>query len=365
MRLFLAAAAALLMTTTADAQSPLPAAAPVWPAAGAEDPHLWLEEVEGDKPLAWVRERNDRSLKVLQADPRYARFHADALRIVEATDRIPQPGFTRGHIDNFWQDPQHVRGLWRRTTLSSYRTAAPEWTTILDIDALSAAEKANWVYKGSSCLMPDERLCLIALSNGGKDAVEYREFDTVARRFVDGGIRLPESKGGVTWVDENTLLVSRDFGPGTLTASGYPFVIKRLTRGQTLEQAQEIFRGAPEDVSVSSMALRDADGRLQALLLRRGRTFYEGDYHLLTDAGPVRLPFPEKVSLQAFVDDQLVFTVEQPWRGFKNGDLLAFDLSELKADPQRAQGQPDPQPRPARVHRGRHQHPQQAGRGAL
>ena len=320
-----------------EAASMTPKALDPSPAAvTARDEFLWLEEIEGERPLAWVRERNDRTLGVLQADPRYARFHADALRILEATDRIPQPGFAREHIDNFWQDPQHTRGLWRRTTLDSYRTRTPQWETILDVDALSTAENANWVYKGSNCLQPEERLCLIALSNGGKDAVQYREFDTGARRFVDGGIRLPESKGDVTWIDRDTLLVARDFGPGTLTASGYPFILKRMTRGQTLEQAQEVFRGEPTDVSVSALPIRDPDGTLQAVLLNRGRTFYEGDYHLLTNRGPVRLPFPEKVSIQAYVDGQLVLTVEQPWRGHKIGDLLAFDLKELKANPQTA-----------------------------
>ena len=329
MRLLLAAAAAAFMTATAPhgayAQAPAP-----------DDPYLWLEEVEGDRSMAWVRQRNDRSLKVLQSDPRYARFHAEALKIVEATDRIPQPSFRSGHIDNFWQDPQHVRGLWRRTTLDSYRKAEPRWDPVLDIDVLAAAEKANWVYKGASCLEPEERLCLVALSNGGKDAVELREFDAEARRFVEGGFRLPESKGGAAWIDQDTLLVFRDFGPGSLTASGYPFVVKRLKRGQTLDQAEEVFRGAPSDVLVSASDLRDADGRLQGVLLTRARTFYEGDQFLLTDAGPVRLPLPEKSTVQAYVDDQLVFTLEQPWRGHAIGDLLAFDLSELKADPQRA-----------------------------
>ena len=121
---------------------------------------------------------------------------------------------------NFWQDAEHPRGLWRRTTLDSYRTATPEWRTILDVDALAAAEGQNWVYKGSTCLQPEERYCLISLSNGGKDAVTLREFDTVERKFVDGGITLPESKGGADWIDKDTLLVSRDFGPGTLTDSG-------------------------------------------------------------------------------------------------------------------------------------------------
>ena len=326
MRLLLAAAAAALMTAAAAAQTPPTA-------ADADDPYLWLEEIEGEKPLSWVRERNDRSLKVLQSDPRYARFHADALRILEAKDRIPQPGFVRERISNFWQDPDHVRGLWRKTTLGSYRTAAPEWETVLDIDALSAAEKANWVYKGANCLPPEERLCLVALSNGGKDAVELREFDTVARQFVPNGFRLPESKGGVTWVDENTLLIARDFGPGTLTASGYPFVVKRLTRGQTIDQAQEVFRGRPDDVSAGATTLRDADGRLEAVLLYRSPKFYETEYSLLTDGGAVRLPLPRKISISAYVDDQVVATLEEPWRGFQTGDLIGLDLGDFKSAP--------------------------------
>ncbi|HEX8570610.1 MAG TPA: prolyl oligopeptidase family serine peptidase [Caulobacteraceae bacterium] len=331
MRLLLAAAAAALMTTAASAQTAAPAAAPV--AATDEDPYIWLEEVEGEKPLAWVRERNDRSLGVLQADPRYARFHADALRIMEATDRIPSPSFRDDEIHNFWQDPTQVRGLWRRTTLESYRTKNPRWETVLDVDALAAAENANWVYKGSSCLPPEERICLIALSNGGKDAVEYREFDTATKQFVAGGVRLPESKGGVTWIDQDTLLISRDFGPGTLTASGYPFVVKRLKRGQAVDQAEEIFRGRPTDVSAGASAIRDADGTLQAVLLYRSPKFFETEYSLLTDSGVVRLPMPARQSIQAYVDDQLVLTLEEPWRGFATGDLVGIDLSDLKANP--------------------------------
>lgn len=308
--------------------------------AVADDPYLWLEEIEGEKPLAWVKERNDRSLGVLQGDARYADLHAKAVAIVNATDRIPTPGFNRdGTVDNFWQDKTNVRGLWRRTTLDSYRTAAPQWETVLDFDALAKAENANWVYKGAGCLQPEERYCLVSLSNGGKDAVTVREYDTVERKFVDGGFVLPESKGGVTWIDHDTLLVTRDFGPGTLTKSGYPFVVKRLKRGQSLDQAQEVFRGTPDDVSVQAFTLRDADGKLQATVLRRGVTFYEAEHFLLTDAGVVKLPLPAKVSLQALVDDQLVFTAEQDWNGFKLGDLVAYDLSALKADPAKAKAE--------------------------
>ncbi len=305
--------------------------------AQTEDPHIWLEEVESERALAWVRERNTRSLAVLQGDPRYQRLHDDALRILEATDRIASPGFRGRAIYNFWQDSSHVRGILRRTTLDSYRSANPEWETVLDMDALSANESANWVYRGANCLPPEHRLCLISLSNGGKDAVEVREFDTRTKSFVAGGFVLPESKGGASWIDANNIFISRDFGPGTLTKSGYPFIVRRLTRGQRIEDAPEVFRGSADDVSASAFALRDSDGRVQALLASRGLTFWEREQWLLHDSGPpVKLPFPAKGGINALVDGQLVMTTDIDWNGMKLGDLFAYDLAELKADPEGA-----------------------------
>ncbi|WGM32453.1 prolyl oligopeptidase family serine peptidase [Brevundimonas sp. NIBR11] len=306
----------------------------------ATDPYLWLEEVDGERAMAWVNEHNTRSLGVLQGDPRYEGLHEQALAIVQARDRIPSPGFTHdGHIDNFWQDASHVRGIWRRTTLDSYRTDNPEWQTILDIDALSTAEGKNWVYKGASCLPPDERLCLISLSDGGKDAVVVREYDTVARAFVQGGFELPESKGGATWVDADTLLISRDFGPGTLTSSGYPMIVKRLKRGQSIDQAETLFTGQPSDVSVSGSTLRDADGLIQAVLINRGVSFYESETHLLTPTGTtVQLPLPAKSDIDALVQGQLVVTIKQDWtapsgQAFQTGDVVAWPLTDWLIDP--------------------------------
>jgi prolyl oligopeptidase len=324
-------------STTAPAASP-PAGAP--PAATAGDPYLWLEEIESDRAMQWVRAHNDKSLGVLQGDPRYAQLHAEALRIVEATDRIAIPEIRGRTIYNFWQDPAHVHGIVRRTTLAGYRGTNPDWEVVLDLDALSTRESANWVYHGMDCLRPEERRCLLALSNGGKDADAVREFDLETKQFVDGGFALPESKGDATWVDENTLLVWRDFGAGTLTRSGYPFVVKRLKRGQPLDQAVEVFRGEPDDVSANAFALRDADGRLQAVLASRNVTFWENDFALLRDDGPaVPLPFPKRNSIRGLVNGQLVFTTEQAWNGFENGDLLAYDLAALKASPATAKPQ--------------------------
>ncbi|MES2035502.1 MAG: prolyl oligopeptidase family serine peptidase [Pseudomonadota bacterium] len=305
------------------------------PARTPADPYQWMEEIEGEKPLAWARAENGRSLPKLQTDPRYQGLFDQALAIVTAQDRIPGVGFFGdGALTNFWQDTVHVRGIWRKTTLDSYRTADPVWETILDIDALAKAEGKNWVYNGVSCLPPDDRRCLVILSDGGKDAVTYREFDSVTKTFVEGGFVAPEGKQNISWLDENTLLIARDWGDGTMTKSSYPFVLKTWKRGTPLAAATELFRGAVDDVSVSPFVLRDADGVAQAVMINRATSFFEAETYLVTDKGPERLPFPLKSSIQGLVQGKLVFTLEEDWaaQGLKQGDLAAFDLGAIKAD---------------------------------
>jgi prolyl oligopeptidase len=334
--------AALLASTSLTSVSMAQTApsAPAFATSEASDPYVWLEEVEGERAMEWVKAHNAHSLGVLQGDPRYETLHQQALEIVQSRDRIPAPGFTHdGHIDNFWQDAQHVRGVWRRTTLDSYKTAEPQWETVLDIDALAEAESANWVYKGSTCLAPEERYCLISLSNGGKDAVTMREFDSVTRSFVEGGIYLPESKGGASWINKDTLLVARDFGPGTLTNSGYPMVVKRMRRGESLDQADVLFMGEPTDVSVSGYTLRDADGVLKATLINRSIDFYSSETYRVTDDGAVvKLALPAKSDITGLVAGKLVVSLKQDWtapsgQDFKSGDLIAWPLDAWLEDP--------------------------------
>ncbi|MBB5739969.1 prolyl oligopeptidase family serine peptidase [Brevundimonas aurantiaca] len=334
--------AALLASTslTSVSMAQTASSAPAFATSEATDPYVWLEEVEGERAMEWVKAHNAHSLGVLQGDPRYATLHQQALEIVQSRDRIPSPGFTHdGHIDNFWQDAQHVRGVWRRTTLDSYKTAEPQWETVLDIDALAEAESANWVYKGSTCLAPEERYCLISLSNGGKDAVTLREFDSVTRSFVEGGIYLPESKGGASWINKDTLLVARDFGPGTLTNSGYPMVVKRMRRGESLDQADVLFMGEPTDVSVSGYTLRDADGVLKATLINRSIDFYSSETYRVTDDGAVvKLALPAKSDITGLVAGKLVVSLKQDWtapsgQDFKSGDLIAWPLDAWLEDP--------------------------------
>jgi prolyl oligopeptidase len=303
-------------------------------AVKAADEFLWLEEVSSPRALAWVREQNAKTKAVLETDPRYGRFRQQALDILTATDRIPSPSFRAGGIDNFWQDKTNVKGVWRRTTLDSYRTASPRWETVLDIDALAKAEGRNWVFKGDTCLEPAERYCLVSLSDGGKDAVTVREFDTETKRFVPGGFTLPEGKHRLDWLDANTLLVATDFGPGTLTESGYPYIVKLLKRGQTLAQAQEIFRGSAQDggYGVDPEAMRDARGALQGVLISRPTSTFEAESYWAPPGSaltPVRLDLPAKVSTHGWRDGRLVFTTGQDWRGLKAGSLVAEELTRL------------------------------------
>lgn len=296
----------------------------------SNDPYLWLEDKDGAKPLAWVAQENAPTLKRLQGDPRYQTFYQEALAIAAAKDRIPNPDQLYGRIYNFWRDAEHPHGLWRWTTETDYANPQPNWTIALDLDALGKAEGKQWVWKGASCLLPEERLCLVALSEGGEDAVTYREFDLATGRFVPNGFALPRSKQGADWLDRDTLLVSRDWGPGTMTASGYPFVLKRVKRGQPLDQATELYRGAATDqVSTGANVLTDAKGN-RAVVITRGVTFFGQETLLLTPKGPVKLDVPARTRPVGLIDGLMVFETSDPWGKVPAGAIASAPLAEVE-----------------------------------
>ncbi len=305
--------------------------------AGADDPFIWLEDVDGERAMKWVRAENLKSLGVLEQDPRFATLHAEALAIAEATDRLPTPAFLGGQIYNFWQDATHVRGIWRRTSLADYRNAEPRWQTVLDLDALTAAEGSNWFWSGADCERPSATRCLIHLSDGGEDAFTAREFDVASSQFVKDGFQLPKGKQSVAWLGADELLVARDFGPGTMTTSGYPFVVKRLRRGQPLAEAQEVYRGTPQDVAIELITLDDGSGHKASLILRAISTF-EAEQYLVTTSGPVRLALPLKSQVDDLVAGRLLVTLREEWKVngalLAPGSLVAIDLAAASADPQ-------------------------------
>lgn len=305
--------------------------------ATAEDPYLWLEEVEGEAALDWVRNQNDRSLKELKADPDYAGYEAAAIEALTSAERIPYGSIRDGMVYNFWQDETHVRGLWRRTTLESYASDTPEWETILDFDKLAEEEGKNWVYKGADCFRPKGSdigyKCMISLSNGGKDAIVRREFDLATKQFVDDGFVTPEAKQGGAWASPDTLLIATDWGEETLTASGYPFIVKRWDRGTPLDAAEEVIRGEVDDVGVWPMTLELEDGRiLQGAA--QADTFFTTRYWWFPDgeSEPVQWPIPPKSSPEGIHEGRLLVSLKQDWTPtgqettFKSGDLVAFDV---------------------------------------
>lgn len=303
------------------------------------DPFLWLEAVSSPRAMAWVEARNAYSTGVLEADPRYPVLYQEALAIAGAKDRIPQPKFVHGAIYNFWQDPDHLRGIWRKTSLADYRNAAPNWTTVLDIDALNTAEGKSWVWHGAECLKPDEKRCLISLSNGGEDAAEVREFDLDTGSFVaDRAFHLPRGKHRVAWEDADHLLIASEWTPGDLTPSGYPYIIKRLTRGEPLSAAVEVYRGSKSDggYGVSPTVLRDSAGRQLAVIERPLDTFRQETY-VLTAKGAERLAMPGKVAVIGLVDGRVILQLDEAWPAagpqFKAGALAQLDLAAVKADP--------------------------------
>jgi prolyl oligopeptidase len=230
--------------------------------------HLYLEEVLGDKAIAEVKTWNERSLNRLTSDPRFAVLEGQALEILNSKDKIPYVSYRNGETHNFWQDAQSVRGVWRKSTLESYLSADTKWETVLDFDALATAEGKNWVYKGRDCLSPEYEHCMVSLSDGGKDAAIQREFNAPTKSWVEGGFITKESKGGSTWLDKDTQLVGVDFGPGTMTASGYPMTARIWKRGEGLGSAQEFMRGEPSDVGLWTGVHERADGSREIVVTR-------------------------------------------------------------------------------------------------
>jgi len=226
--------------------------APTRPSPEDDDPYLWLEDVTGQAAMDWVRERNAETLPALTQSPRFAQLRDANREVLDSTDRIPYVSRHGEFLYNFWQDAEHPRGLWRRTTLDSYRTSEPDWDVLVDVDALAAADDESWVWQGAELLRPGFGRALVNLSRGGADAAVIREFDLASREFVADGFTAPEAKTDIGWIDLDRVYIGTDFGPGSLTSSGYARVVKEWRRGTPLAEAVTVFEGKSEDVWVSA-----------------------------------------------------------------------------------------------------------------
>ncbi len=315
-------AAAMLLSTLLLAGAPVSAETP-------EDPFLWLEEVEGDEALAWVEGRNEVSLGYLESRPLYEPLRASSLAILDSDERIPQPTLRGETVYNFWQDADNRRGVWRRMPLTSYAHGGGDWEVLLDLDALAAEEGEDWVWKGADCLPPGHRRCLVKLSRGGADATVVREFDTVTGRFVDDGFRLPQAKHWTSWADEDSLYVGTDFGPGSLTDSGYPRTARLWRRGEPLGEAPEVFAGEQTDVAAGVVRIRDGERHYD--IATRAKTFFTSERYLCADGELARIGIPDDAELHGILDGQMIVELKSAWapagREYPQGALLAADFA--------------------------------------
>ncbi|MFE6715570.1 prolyl oligopeptidase family protein [Streptomyces sp. NPDC057695] len=294
-----------------------------------DDPYLWLEDVSGEEALAWVAERNAETAGAVAGDAGFDMLKARLREVLDASDRIPYTVRRGAYLYNFWQDAEHVRGVWRRTTLERYRQDAPDWEVLLDVDALAAAEDEKWVWDGANVRHPAYDRALVRLSRDGGDAVVVREFDLGSREFVDDGFRLPEAKTRIGWAGPDAVLVGTDLGPGSLTDSGYPRTVRRWRRGTPVADSELVFEADPGDVS--AWGYRDTTPGFEREFVGRSLDFYRSETHLLRPDGTrVRIDVPEDAVAYAH-RRYLIVTPKSEWLGQPTGSLLAFDLDAFLA----------------------------------
>ena len=305
---------------------------PAFAAADMTDPYLWLEDIDSARSLEWVRERNAETAAALQTLPGYAPTYAKLLEIHNSKDRIPAVHRRGDRLYNFWQDAAHPRGILRRATIAEYKKPVVAWETVIDLDALGQAEGENWTWDGMTCLGPSYRRCLVSLSRGGADAHVVREFDAVDKRFVADGFVLPEAKGDLTWIDADTVYAATDFGPGAMTDSGYPRLVKRWRRGTPLAEATSVFEAEARDVSASVSV--DRTPGFERTVFSRALDFWRARRLLLQGDQLVAIDVPDDAQI-AFVRGTLLLELRSALTvggtTFPAGSLLAADADEWLA----------------------------------
>jgi len=298
-----------------------------------QDTYAWLEDVTGDKPLAWVKEQNAKAEARLAQSPQFKEMEAGIRAVLDSDAKIPGVEKIGDYYYNFWKDKQHERGVWRRTTLVEYRKAEPLWETVLDLDALNKAEGENWVWHGANCLRPQYTRCLIALSRGGADADVTREFDIARKEWIKDGFFRPEAKGGLGWIDQDNVFVYTDFGDGTMTTSGYPRVVKRWKRGTPMSAATPVYEGTPQDMYIAAM--HDDTPGFERDFVSRTIAFYNNELFLIgADGALTKIDAPNSAE-KGVRREWLTLELREPWtvggKTYAAGSLLATKFDDFMA----------------------------------
>ena len=321
----IAIAASLAITTgPAPAKEPTPV---------NNDPYAWLEDVTGDKPLEWVKAQNVKAEAEIASTPDFKQLESRILAMLDSDAKIPGVQKMGDFYYNFWKDKQHERGLWRRTTLEEYRKPQPKWETIIDLDALNKAEGENWVWHGADCLRPAYERCLVSLSRGGADADVTREFDIAARQWIKDGFFRPEAKGALGWKDADTVYVYTDFGPGSMTPSGYPRIAKEWKRGTPLSAAKVVYEGTDKDMYIA--AYHDDTPGFERDFVSRTIAFYNDELYLRgADGKLVKVDAPNSTG-KGVVRQWLTLELREPWevdgKTYPAGSLLATKFDDFMA----------------------------------
>ena len=302
------------------------------PPQQSPDSFVWLEDVEGQRSMEWVNAHNAATIAALTRSPLYQSFYARIKQILDSKDKIANPEIIGNSLYNFWQDAEHERGIWRRTNWASFATANPTWETVIDLDSLSKAEGVTWSWGGGDCFEPEYRRCIVALSRGGSDAAETREFDLNTRTFVSDGFKIPEAKTSTAWVDDGTLFVGTDFGPGTVTTSGYPRIVRLWKRGTPLASAITVFEAPADHVGAFSASVDAGDRRYLRII--DAINFYESAQYLYDKGNVVKIDVLKDADLY-LVGDQMIVYVRDPWtvggQTWPTGSLVAMSFADFMA----------------------------------
>ena len=329
--LMLALGVTLVGMNTTHADGNTPAGATTGDQA-SDDPFLWLEDIHGARAMDWVKTENAKTTKQFIDNAEFDKTRDRILEVLDSDARIPAVSRMGDYLYNFWRDKANPRGIWRRTTLAEYRKPAPQWEVLLDIDALNKAENKRWVFKGSQCLKPAYTRCLLSLSPDGGDAVTVREFDIPSKSFVKDGFVLPVAKTEASWIDENTVYVGTDFGPGTMTASSYPRIVKEWKRGTPIAEAKTVYEGKTTDLAIGAM--HDRTPGFERDFVSVAKDFFHSELYLRKNDKLSRVDVPTDASADAHREWLLVQT-RSAWtvggETYPSGALLAANFDAFMA----------------------------------
>jgi prolyl oligopeptidase len=296
------------------------------------DENLWLEDVDAKKSLAWVKQSNQATDKSLASTPLYQSLYQDALSALNKKDKLLHISQQGDWIYNYWKGEKNPRGVYRRATVASFNSGSPVWNTVLDIDKMSKIDDTKWVFKGMNCLRPEYEKCLVSLSPGGGDATELREFNSRTLKFVEVGFNLPTSKMGVSWIDENNVYVGTDFGPDSMTDSGYPRIQKIWKRGTPLSEAKIVLEADKKSVAAYAYRMVTDSGNID--LLVESLDFWRNSYSQFIDNKTVPLNLPESAVINSAIDGNLVVSLQKDWtfegKEYLQGSVLIIEPALLR-----------------------------------